>query len=396
MPIVSFPPSALISSHRRGPRGRTRAACRRRPRAASDRCMKPRRDKLPRFMEKIPDRVVPITGGHFSRAESSPDANSRGIPSNAASLRVPDQLVQLELQPHVEPAIEQPVARSSGLHRAEYRRQKTENRRRGGARESSSAAQSKSPPAGDDELDLVGRLEPSRGSARSCAPHSPLSGHLRSMMMCTRRSTGPTSWAPLVSSRTVRPASASRVISGNTSGLQQRLAAGDLDQRRRELPALASTTSSSAARRSPWVKACGVSHQTQRGSHTAVGRRRTAARRTSIRPGCCGKSRGGEAVQPEAIPARQPAERLSRSTSLSYRKRPNPRPPSRSGKNPHPHPLSRKAGRGEQNGLPSPGFAGEGTGVRGFFTRTRQHRWASQLPLLHPPSWLFPALGGSP
>ena len=49
-------------------------------------------------------------------------------------------------------------------------------------------------------------------------------------MMRTRGSTGPMSSAPLVSSRTVRPASASRVISGIDLGLEQRLAAGDLDE----------------------------------------------------------------------------------------------------------------------------------------------------------------------
>src|SRR5213593_3845272 len=47
---------------------------------------------------------------------------------------------------------------------------------------------------------------------------SPLLGHFKSIMQCTRRSTGPISCAPLVSSSTVKPSSQNDSISGSTLG----------------------------------------------------------------------------------------------------------------------------------------------------------------------------------
>src|SRR5690242_7694515 len=80
------------------------------PRAVSDACKKPRRERLPRFMLRVLERLGEATtapylssaAGRLSCGEPASGPDFAATASNAAGLRVPDVLVHLELHADVQ------------------------------------------------------------------------------------------------------------------------------------------------------------------------------------------------------------------------------------------------------------------------------------------------------
>src|SRR5437773_2392530 len=84
------------------------------PSAASDVRRKPRRERLPRFMVRIPSGRVRMTGRYLT-------TGGRKRELNAARPRLPDQLVKLELHPQRQPAGQHPFGQVPRVDRPEHR-----------------------------------------------------------------------------------------------------------------------------------------------------------------------------------------------------------------------------------------------------------------------------------
>src|SRR5262249_10865461 len=81
------------------------------------------------------------------------------VESNAAGIRVPDELVELELHPDLEPRREEPRGEPDGPDGAEDAAQKDREAPVERVLADDAGRPVEVPPGGDDELDLVGRLE---------------------------------------------------------------------------------------------------------------------------------------------------------------------------------------------------------------------------------------------